>query len=50
MSKASESNLTRKKYFKLKEVEQLYKMINKYSLRKQAYKKLLQIYIKIKKK
>ena len=49
MSKPSASNLTKKEYFKLKEVEQLYKMIHKYNLRHQAYKKLLQMYIKFEK-
>ena len=43
------SGLTKKEYFKLKEVEKLYKTINKYNLRQQAYKKLLEMYIKFKK-
>ena len=48
MSKSSVSHLTKKEYFKLKEVEKLYKIINKYNLRSQAYIKLLQMYIKFK--
>ena len=49
MSKTFLSSLTKKEYFKLREVEKLYKIINKYNLRQQAYKSLLQMYIKFKK-
>ena len=49
MSQPSASSLTKKEYFKLREVEKLYKMIKKYNLRQQAYIKLLQVYIKFKK-
>lgn len=45
----STSNLTKKEYFKLREVKNLYKMIKKYNLRQKAYKKLLEIYIQFKK-
>lgn len=48
MSSPSSNNLTKKEYLKIKEVEKLYKMIKKYELREQAYKKLLQLYIKCK--
>lgn len=49
MTKPSSSGLTKKEYFNLKEVGRLYKMIYKYDLREQAYKKLLQLYIQFKK-
>ena len=50
MGKSSVSGFTRKEYFRFKEVEKLYKMIDRYSLRSEAYKKLLQVYINFKKK
>jgi len=43
------TNLTKKEYLKIKEVEKLYKVIQEYDLREQAYKKLLEFYIKLKK-
>ncbi len=49
MNKISPAHLTKKEYLKLKEVENLYKIINKYNLRPEAYIKLLQMYIKFKK-
>ncbi|MDE0091723.1 MAG: hypothetical protein OXN83_00365 [Oligoflexia bacterium] len=38
-------SFSRRYYFQLEEVEQLYKMIYKYHLREIAYKQLLQFYI-----
>lgn len=49
MTSNSASSLSKKEYLKVKEVEKLYKMINKYNLREYAYKRLLQMYIKFKK-
>lgn len=43
------SKLTKKDYMKFKETEKLYKIIHRYNLRKEAYKRLLQVYIKFKK-
>ena len=42
--------LNKKNYLQVKSVEKLYKTIHKYSLRKSAYKKLLELAIKVKKK
>ena len=49
MKKTSKSGLTKKDYLKIREVEQLYKMIHKYNLREKAYTGLLQFYIKFQK-
>ena len=49
MNKPTVPHVTKKDYLKLKEVQNLYKIINKYHLREQAYKKLLQLYIQFKK-
>ncbi len=49
MAKSSTTGLTKKDYFKLREVEKLYKMIHKYNLRQEAYKNLLKAYTKLKK-
>ena len=48
MKKAVPAELNKKTFRKLKEVETLYKLIHKYKLREEAYKTLLEIYIKIK--
>ena len=42
--------INKKNYLQVKSIEKLYKSIHKYSLRKEAYKKLLELAIKIKKK
>ena len=42
--------LNKKNYLQVKSIERLYKTIHKYSLRREAYKKLLELTIKIKKK
>ena len=49
MMKSSESRLTKRRYFSIKEVEALYTMINRYDLRKTAYIHLLKFYIQFKK-
>ena len=41
--------LTKKNYFQLKQIEILYKTIYKYKLRQEAYKKILELGIKLKK-
>ena len=41
--------LTKKNYFQLKQIEALYKRIYKYKLRQEAYKKILELSIKLKK-
>ncbi len=46
MQKSREKKLGRKKFLQLKETEKLYKNIQKYGLREEAYKALLQFYIK----
>ena len=48
MEKFSPVELNKKTFRKLKEVDTLYKLIHKYKLREEAYKTLLEIYIKIK--
>ena len=45
----SVKKLDKKNYLQVKSIESLYKTIYKYSLRKEAYKKLLELSIKIKK-
>ena len=45
-----EKTLNNKNYIQIKSIEKLYKTIHKYSLRREAYKKLLELTIKIKKK
>ncbi|MGI9549293.1 MAG: hypothetical protein ACR2M7_04900 [Bdellovibrionales bacterium] len=44
----TEKNLTRKKVLQLKEIEIFYKVLKKYNLKEEAYKSLLQVYIKCK--
>jgi len=46
----TKKELNKKTYLQIKSVERLYKTIRKYSLRKEAYKKLLELSIKLKKK
>lgn len=47
MSETSKT-ISKKSYLEFKEVEVLYGMVYKYSLREEAYKSLLQFYIKFK--
>ena len=49
MSAPPAKKLNKKQYFRLKEVEKLYKIIQNHNLRPTAYKKLLQLFIQIKK-
>ena len=48
MEKIAPGELNKKTFRKLKAVDTLYKLIHKYKLREEAYKILLDIYIKTK--
>ena len=47
MKSAPSHSNQEKKYLKLKEVKKLYVTIERHNLRAEAYKKLLQLYIKL---